>query len=269
MPDTDSQDLPFFPRLLPSSKSTESPSRCGVMQPDQATTPSRNDRWLKPRPNTIWQDVENQRFIDLPRFNDESLDDEEYGSSDEDEDEDEYEDEESGSCNEIPDGEGRGSGSEDEVCHVGNEAERGHSLACNDSNGLGMTDEGILGTCSESDSQLPGLIFEQIPKHGTPTEILDPMEQEDDAIAHFLRAIEDQDLHRDSIARLRKFFKTAKLEVLEQRSMAWKESRILLEDRNFSAKHFRPYPRSLTPKQLYDALQRQVMLFSHCFSSLS
>lgn len=258
MTDADVRQLTSCPHMISPPLFTNNLSRCGFAQPDQAATPSHYDMWLRPRPNTKWQDVENQRFIDLPRYNDESLDDEEfdeYESSDEDEDED------TDSSDEVSDGEVSDNGGE-------NEAGRERDLTCCDLSKPEVADEGISGDDSRFNNQIPGLGRGQTSDHEAPNEGLDSLDQEDDVIAQFLEVMEDQDLHRDSIARLRNFFKTANLEHLEKRSTSWKGSRILLDDRNFSAKHFRPYPRSLTPKQLYDALRRQVRHFSH-FLSLS
>ncbi|KAL1865311.1 hypothetical protein Daus18300_007201 [Diaporthe australafricana] len=82
-------------------------------------------------------------------------------------------------------------------------------------------------------------------------------EQDIDIVARFLEVMEDEDLHRDSIARLRQFFKSAKLGDLEEGTWKLTGSRIFLEDRNFSSKIFRPYSRSMTPKKLHSALKKQ------------
>lgn len=230
--------------ILPSSMSTETPCSYCLLQSNQPITPSRHDRWLKPRPNNMWQDVENQRFVDLPQYYDEFVDEDEYELSDENDT--------NNICNEIP---GREEGN---VSGIEDEAHQGPRLACSLSHTLEVTNEVRLGTGSSFDSQLPVSRNQQAPEQEIPNEILGPVQQEDDVITQFLEVMEDKDLHRDSIARLKSFFKLATLELLEQCSVAWTGSRILLEDRNFSAKTFRPYSRSLTPKQLYDALRRRV-----------
>lgn len=217
--------------MLPPLPSTDSPCRCGVLHSDQATTLRRYDRWLKPRPNTQWQEVENQRFVDVPRFDDESLETDEHESSQEDE---------------ASDGGG------------GDEAEEEPNTSYSHSNRLEVTNEVVSGIDARPDGQPPLSRCQQAPNQETPDEVLDPTEQEDGVITRFLEVMEDQDLHRDSTARLRSFFKIATVECLDQCSRSCKGSRILLEDRNFHAKTFRPYPRSLTPKKLYDALGRKV-----------
>lgn len=83
-------------------------------------------------------------------------------------------------------------------------------------------------------------------------------EQEIDIVTRFLEVMEDQDLHRDSIARLKQFFKTAKLGDSEALTRKLTGSRIILEDRNFSCNSFRPYSRSMTPKKLHSALGKHV-----------
>lgn len=158
---------------------------CTSLKPDGSTTLFQYDRWLRPRPNTQWQNLENQTLIDQSRFNSGSL----------------YEDETT-------------SDSEDEI-----------------------------GSFHEKKSDPEGS---------------DSESEEEDIIECLLRVIEDQDLRRDSIARLRQLFKSATLERLEEGTMGFEGSRILLEDRNFSHKQFRPYPRSMTPKQLYSALEKRV-----------
>lgn len=145
----------------------------------------RYDRWLRPRPNTIWQDVENEAFIHLGFFDSGSLDEDEHTSDDEEE--------EAGSFKSISEPGG-----------------------------------------DENESE------------------------EDEIVTRILSVIEDQDLRRDSIARLRQLFKSTNLERLEESRTGLKESRILLEDRNFTDRTFRPYARSMTPKQLYSALRRKV-----------
>lgn len=159
---------------------------CISLKPNESTTLFRYDRWLRPRPNTQWQNLENQKLIDQSRFN--------SGPPYEDETTSDSEDEEIGSFHEKK-----------------------------------SDPEG-----SDSESE------------------------EEDIIECLLRLMEDQDLRRDSIARLRQLFKSATLERLEEGTMDFEGSRILLEDRNFSHKQFRPYPRSMTPKQLYSALEKQV-----------
>lgn len=159
--------------------------RCISLKPDESAAPFRYDRWLRPRPNTQWQNLENQTLIDQSRFN--------SGSVYEDDTTSEIEDEQMKSYHETSDSEGSDSGSEE------------HNI-----------------------------------------------------IECFLRVMEDQDLRRNSIARLRQLFKSASLERLEEGTRDLEGSRILLEDRNYSHKQFRPYPRTLTPKQLHSALEKQV-----------
>lgn len=155
------------------------------LQPDESATLSRQDRWLRTRPNTQWQSLENHMLVDQSRLDSASL----------------YEDD-------------HASGTEEE--------ENGSFEGTSDSEG------------SDSDSE------------------------EDGIIERFLRVMEDQGLRRDSSARLKQLLKSVTLERLEEGTRGLKGGRILLEDRNFSRKTFRPYPRSMTPKQLYSALKKQV-----------
>lgn len=209
--------------------------------------PPRHDRWLKSRPNNKWQDLENQRYVDLSQFDDDFVDEDEFESSDK------GGNEANDSLNEIPRGDGSNRRSEDEAHH-------GAYISRSDPERLEEMNEAILSTETSHESQLPGLRYQhmQAPERETPNDVLGPMEQEDDVINQFLQVMEDQDLHRDSAARLKSFFKSATVEGLEECSVASIGTRILLEDRNYSDKTFRPYPRPLTPKKLYDALRRQV-----------
>lgn len=190
MPHADLQQPYSDIHLLSEPLIMDISGRYTSLKPDGLTTLSQYDRWLRPRPNTQWQTLENQTLIDQSRFN--------SGSVCEDETTSDSEDEEIKSFHGTSDSEGSDSGSE-----------------------------------------------------------------ENNIIECFLRVMEDQDLRRDSIARLRQLFKSATLERLEEGTRDFKGSRILLEDRNFSRKQFRPYPRSMTPKQLYSALEKQVRRNAH------
>lgn len=243
MPDETSQYSASNTHIPPPSLFIRYPCSCSLLQLDEFMLPSRHDRWLKPRPNNKWQDLENQRYVDLSRFDDEFVD-EEFETSDKGGNEG------NDNFNEIPRGDGSKRRSEDEAHH-------GPYIACSDPNRLGAMNEEALSTDTSPGSQLRCQHM-QAPEQETPNDVLGPMEQEDDAITQFLEGMDDQDLHRDSATRLKSFFKSATLEGLEECSMASIGSRILLEDRNYSDKTFRPYPRPLTPKNLYDALRRQV-----------
>lgn len=243
MPDTNSQLSPLgYTMLLPSLPNNIRCS-CGMLQPSQVSAPSRNDIWLKPRPNTKWQGVENQRFVDLAQFDDVSVDGDEHESRAPDEADE--------TSDEIPGREGSDSARQNEVG-------QGRNLTCDVSERPEVAKEVTLGSHSSSDSQLSSSICQQAAEQETLNEVLGPVEPKYDVVTQFLDVMEDQDLHRDSISRIRSFFKMATPQCLEQCSVAWKGSRILLEDRNLSDKTFRAYPRSLTPKQLYNALGRQV-----------
>lgn len=171
------------------------------------------DKWLRPKLNTQWQNIENQTFVDYTLLTSVPFEDD-------DEDSSEDEEEEINTSEGSSDAEVDNIGGEDELSQLaGDEDKMRHQLPWNDR----------------------------------------PRWADDDIVARFVSAMEDQDpLHPDSISRLEQFFKMATLEPLEEASMEVKQSRILLEDRNFSHKTFRPYPRSMTPKQLYEALARQV-----------
>lgn len=173
------------------------------------------DKWLRPKLNTQWQNIENQKFVDYTLLANIPVEEEEDDPGDEEEIE---------TSEETSD-------ADRSVSEVGNESikeededESRHNLPWRDGFRLG----------------------------------------DDDIVARFVTAMEDQDpLHPDSISRLKRFFKTATLEDLEEASREVKEGRILLEDRNFSRKCFRPYPRSMTPKQLHEALAREVRIIQH------
>lgn len=229
--------------MLPPSLPNDIRCSCGMLQPRKVSAPSRNDIWLKPRPNTKWQGVENQRFVDLAQFDDDSVDGDEHESRAPDEADE--------TSDEIPGREESDSAREDEVG-------RGRNLTCDVSDRSEVPKEVTLGSHSSSDSRISSSICQQAAEQETLNEDLGPVEPKYDVVTQFLDVVEDQDLHRDSIARIRSFFKMATPQCLEQCSVAWKGGRILLEDRNLSDKTFRAYPRSLTPKQLYDALGRHV-----------
>lgn len=164
--------------------------RCPSLNLDESTTLFRYDRWLRPRPNTQWHNLENQRLIDQSRFNSRSV----------------YEDE----------------------------------------------------TTSDSEDEEIKSLHETSGSEGSETG-----GEEDNIIECLLSVMDDRDLRRDSIARLRQLFKSATMERLEEGTRDFEGSRILLEDRNFSRKQFRPYPRSMTPRQLYSALEKQVRRNHH------
>lgn len=167
------------------------------------------DKWLRPRLNTQWQNIENQTFVDNTLLASIPVEKYEEDSGDEEEIDNE----------EISDSERSDSEEENEPVKDEDEDETRHDLPWRDGPRLG----------------------------------------DYDIVTRFVTAMEDQDpLHPDSISRLEQFFKLATLENLEEASRDVKASRILLEDRNFSRKCFRPYPRSMTPKQLHEALARQV-----------
>lgn len=169
------------------------------------------DRLLRPKPNTQWQNIENQTFIDHTQLLNVTCDKDEDDTADETE------------CTlsvGICEDEGSDSEGEEESSGTDNEAKMGDERTWSDQHRL--ADGGGI-------------------------------------VARFVATMEDQDpLHPDSISRLGQFFKLATLGLLEEASREVKGSRIILEDRSFSRKNFRPYPRSMTPKQLHEALAKQV-----------
>lgn len=168
------------------------------------------DKWLRPKLNTQWQNIENQTFVDYTLLASIPVEEDEADSEDE---------EEIDTSEEILDAERSDSEDENESGKDEEENETKHNLPWRDGPRLG----------------------------------------DYDIVTRFVTAMEDQDpLHPDSISRLEQFFEMATLEKLEEASREVKRSRILLEDRNFSCKCFRPYPRSMNPKQLHEALAREV-----------
>lgn len=201
--------------------------------------PSQYDRWLRPRPNTQWQNLENQRFIDQAPLR--------SAWFNEDGDISDEEDEEFGSSEVTTDDEGC---TGDEEYAAGDK----HDLQCISLGLPGVTDEEPPATHINLDQPHVSQHQER-PAHNMNHGYV---EEEDTVIEQFLRAMPDHDLHRDSIARLSRFFKTVPPEHLQKAQGESGEGQIVLEDRNFSRKTFRPYPRSMTPRQLYDALRRPV-----------
>jgi hypothetical protein len=210
------------------------------------------DKWLRPRPNTQWKNLENQIFVDQSPLSGQFEDEE-----DSSEDEEEEDTPEGISDNDGSDSDGE---YEDESPEAEDEVERSRSLLS--SNGTQLADNEDLEAGLNSACHLtPG--SGAVPARHTGNDGLYSSAEDDGIVSRFLTVMEeltvkDRDLHRDSIARLRQFFKRATLGCLEEASRGVKSSRILLEDRNFSGKTFRPYPRSMNPKQLYDALTKQV-----------
>lgn len=212
--------------------------------------PSQNDRRLRTSPNTQWKNLENQRFINQAQTR--SAPFTEYGYT--------SDDEESGdSSAEMSDPEGDNNESEGEIFDEEDEAEIKCNLECISLNSPGVADQEILETHLSPDDQLHASRYQdrriENMNHGS-------MGQDNTVVERFLGVMKDQDLHRDSIARLSLFFRNVSLQDLEGAGEFWK-GRILLEDRNFSRKTFRPYPRPMTPKQLYSALGKQVRRSIH------
>ncbi|KAH8748871.1 hypothetical protein F5883DRAFT_652987 [Diaporthe sp. PMI_573] len=77
--------------------------------------PAQNDRWLRTSPNTQWQNLENQRFIDQAQLRSASLDGDRDTSDDEEEDFD--------SSEEMSDAEGRNNDSGGEISDEEDEAD--------------------------------------------------------------------------------------------------------------------------------------------------
>ncbi|KAK2599779.1 hypothetical protein N8I77_011504 [Diaporthe amygdali] len=255
MSGTNLQSQPCNTYLLSSPLPTGIAGDCGSLRTDESTLSSQYDRWLRPRPNLQWKNVENQTFIDQSKFNSGSLEEDEDGSDDED-DEDE-EEEEIDSSDDMSDAEGSERENEDEACHVEEETKSRQHSTNNDLGGGVLRDKEVLGTALASDATLPASACEETPNRSRENASCGSVDQEDDVIALFLGVMDDRDLYRDSIARLRQFFKTATLEDLKEGAGELEESRVVLEDRNFSSKSFRPYPRAMTPKQLYNALGKR------------
>lgn len=232
---------------LPSSPSAGASGSCSRLQPDGHTMPSQHDRRLRTSPNTQWKNIENQTFIDQAQIRSAPLDEYGYTSDDEEESSD--------SSAEMSDPEGNNNESEDEIFDEEDEAEIKCNFECISLNSPGVADQGILESHLSPDNQPRASRYQD-----RRTENMDhgSVGQDNTVVERFLGVMEDQDLHRDSIARLSLFFRQVSLQDLEEGAGEFGKGRILLEDRNFSRKTFRPYPRSMTPKQLYDALGKRV-----------
>lgn len=217
---------------------------------------SQYEAWVQPRPNNAWQVHENQTFIDQTRVDNAPLDDEDEDTSD-------NEEEEAESSDDLSDAEEIDNESEGEGCDEEDDAEKEDNPACDNFNCPVLTDKEVPGTDQVPGRQLSASGCQEPPTRRPEAVPPGSTEQEDSIVDRFLEVMEDQDLHRDSITRLRKFFKTATLEELEDDGGETKESRILLEDRNFAEKCFRPYPKSMTAKELYSALRKQVRRATH------
>lgn len=218
------------------------------------TMPSQKEEWLRASPNTRWQNLENQKFIDLTQIRSTFLDEDRYNADSEEED--------IRTTEGTSDTEASNYESECEISDEEDEAEIPHNFERVSFNAPGVAGQGNL---------KPRLIYDCQPNasrcqdgqagntdHGF-------VGQKDNVVEQFLWAREDEDLHWDSIARLERFFEAVSLEDVEQATVDFGECRILLEDRSYSRKTFRPYPRSLTPKQLYGALGKQVGRSSHVY----
>lgn len=246
----------FSPNItsLPPSLSADASGSCNRLQPDRHTMPSQNDRRLRTSPNSQWKNLENQRFINQSQIRSAPLD--EYGYTSDDE-------EESGdSSAEMTDPEGNSNESD---CESFDEEDE---LKCNlksiSLNSPGVADEEILETHLGPDDQLQASRYQD-----RRTENMNPgsVGQDSTVVDRFLGVMKDQNLHRDSIARLSLFFRKVSLQDLEKGAGEFGKGRILLEDRNFSRKTFRPYPRPMTSKQLYNALGKQVRRSIHAHRS--
>lgn len=206
--------------------------------------PSQKEDWLRASPNTQWQNIENQKFIDQPESRSTLLD--------EDEDSTDSEEEDVNTSEETSDTEASNYESEFGIYDEEDEAEILHDFERVSFNAPGVAGQEDLKppdyqpTASRCQDGQAGNT-----DHGC-------VGQKDTVVERFLRAMQNEDLYRQSIARLGRFFEAVSLEDVEAASIHFGEFRILLEDRNYSRKTFRPYPRSLTPKQLYDALGKQV-----------
>lgn len=222
MPGENSQHTSCYVSLLPESPYTETSRSVHPLQPAGSMMLSQYDRWLRRRPNTQWQNLENQTLIDQSRFDSGSLNKGDDASESEAE-------EEISSFVEPSELGGTDNGLDD----------KDEQISINDEEKIGSSDE--ISDCEESVNERAG------------GEVIIPV----------LRAMQDQWLRRDSIARLSQLFKSATLESVEEGTGDLKGSRILLEDRNFSYRRFRPYPRSMTPKQLYGALVKKASINSY------
>lgn len=211
------------------------------------------DKWLRPRPNIQWQNLENQIFVDQTPLS---------GQFEADEDLSEVEDDDdtTDGITDIEESNGE-SEPEDESPDAGYESERSQSLISY--TGTQLAADEVFGAESTLARHLNPPGVRDAPARRTGNEARNPFPDDDGIVQRFLTvmeelAVKDRDLYRDSIARLRQFFKTATLRGLEEARFGCISSRILLEDRNFSGKTFRPYPRSMTLNELYEALAKHV-----------
>lgn len=262
MANTDLRRLsPNWNLLSPHPPIQKTSSSCGPAHLDGFMTQYSYDKWLRPRPNNQWQNLENQIFVDQTPLSGQFQDDD--GASEDDEEDDASE--------EVSDVEESDNESEDEDSDQS--SRRIHDLPS--SNRPQLPDDEVLETELNPTCQLAPPGSEEEPNQRTEIEGPGPSTEDDGIVSRFLTvmeelAVKDRDLHRDSIARLGQFFKKATLRRLEEASREIKGSRILLEDRNLSGKIFRPYPRSMTLKQLYEALKKLVrILQQHILSRLT
>lgn len=221
--------------------------------------PSQNDmRWQKGQ-NTGWQDPVNQRFINQHALGSSLLD--QGGIVSDSEENNVHSPEEIHVADASSDEDGAQTFGDENEAEVSDNPEDGNFDA---SRVVGQKHAPLhLMSRSQPTSSRPQGGQTENTHHGC-------VGQEDDTIIErFLGTMEeDQDLclHlSDSIARLRRFLQNATLDNLEGDAGQLGDSRILLEDRNFSRKTFRQYPRTLTPKQLYDALRKQVSKSIHVY----
>lgn len=198
------------------------------MQNDSVAT-----RWIaKPRPNLLWHNIENQRFVDPSRYPvDKSLDDTHGDSSEENDDADESQDGQSGTMSDNGDEK-----TPEKEAGAELEAEVGVDLDPSKSTSKGQ---------EHSQATVPGC----------------ETEYWEDTVLRFLDVAQDHESRHAAVKRLHDFFHHATLnqsdryhEGLEGRTGC----QTVIDDRNFTSRLYRRYPRPMDPAEVYGKLMEKV-----------
>ncbi|ROW08464.1 hypothetical protein VMCG_03212 [Cytospora schulzeri] len=193
------------------------------------------------RPNLLWHNLENQRFVDPSRYPADDKFDEDPDSSSEESDDD---DDGKNGVSEVA------TDNEDDV--TGEAAETEAEARVDTAGGTPVSEE------EEERSPI------EIPRCET--------RLEEDSVLRFLDVVEDHDAHCASVERLRDFFDDASLNQLKE-DRADTGSQTVIDDRNFTSRLYRRYSRPLAPAGVYEKLMEKkpsisrMNLFAHLPSS--
>jgi hypothetical protein len=187
---------------------------------------------MKPRPNLLWHNIENQIFVDPSRYYpaDDTFDEGNGNSSEEIEDYDEDQD----SLSDLT------TGNEDATTlEKAAEAE----------------DEARVATAMGTTASKEGHEHSRAAIRKFETKL------EDSTVVRFLDVVQDHDSHYAPVERLRNFLDGASLEQLRKDGKATERRRgcqTVLDGRNFTSRQYRHYARPLDPVKVYEKLLEKV-----------